>query len=131
MNMAPYQFCGTVECVGETQTFPSGFRKRSVVVTYDPSEKYPTRAAVDFSGERTALLDAVKKGDHVRVQFYPDARFWEPKGGGAGRWMSSLRGQSIDAMPPPAPGMNIVAPSTPASAPAPAEAEAPAEDLPF
>lgn len=96
MTMKPYEFTGVVEHLGAAETFASGFTKRLVVLADDPAEDYPHKVAVEFVKERISKLDILTEGATAKVSFYPDARWWEPKGGGKGRWLVSLRGWDAD-----------------------------------
>ena len=62
-----YVLEGTVKLIDEMQTFGSGFTKREFVITTE--ENYPQEVKFEFVKERCALLDEVKAGDSVRVNF--------------------------------------------------------------
>lgn len=57
-----------VVSVGDEQTFPSGFRKRELLVT-DDEPKYPQTFPVEFSGDNTDRAAAFAPGDHIAVEF--------------------------------------------------------------
>ena len=57
-----------VVAVSDEQTFPSGFRKRELLVT-DDDPKYPQTFPVEFSGDNTDRAAAFAPGDHVAVEF--------------------------------------------------------------
>ena len=57
-----------VVAVGDEQTFPSGFRKREILVT-DDDPKYPQTFPVEFSGDNTDRAAAFAPGDHIAVEF--------------------------------------------------------------
>ena len=56
---------GTVKKVFETQTFPSGFQKREMVLLTE--EQYPQPISIEFLSEKISLLDQVKEGDKVKI----------------------------------------------------------------
>ena len=124
-----------VVAVGDEQTFPSGFRKREILVT-DDDPKYPQTFPVEFSGDNTDRAAAFATGDHIAVEF--SIRGHQTA---AGRAFVTLRGFKVEravklggestvgnaAAPAPAP-----APMPPAAADQAAPATNPElEDLPF
>ena len=125
-----------VVAVGDEQTFPSGFRKRELLVT-DDDTKYPQTFPVEFAGDNTDRAASFAPGDHIAVEF--SIRGHQTA---AGRAFVTLRGFRVEravkiggestAVP------NAAAPSpAPASIPpAAADQAAPApnpalEELPF
>lgn len=63
-----YEMTGTVQLVKDTQTFPSGFQKRELVVQND-EDRFPSPVMFSFTKERIPLLDDVKQGERVKVSF--------------------------------------------------------------
>ena len=124
-----------VVAVGDEQTFPSGFRKRELLVT-DDDPKYPQAFPVEFSGDNTDRAAAFAPGDHIAVEFSLRGHTTA-----AGRAFVTLRGFKVEravklggestvgnaAVPAPSP-----APMPPAAADqaAPATNQA-IEELPF
>jgi hypothetical protein len=125
-----------VVAVGDEQTFPSGFRKREVLVC-DDDPKYPQTFPVEFSGDNTDRAASFAPGDHIAVEF--SIRGHQTS---SGRAFVTLRGFKVeravkiggesvavpnDAAPAPAP-----APMPPSAADQAAPATNPAlEELPF
>ena len=66
--MAFYEMDGTVEVVGEEQTFASGFRKVEVVVKTD-AEKYPQSLKFEVVKDNIEKIKDVEVGDAVHVRF--------------------------------------------------------------
>ncbi len=58
---------GKVKLIEDTQTFGSGFTKRSFVITTD--DKYPQDVKFDCIKDKTELLNSLKEGDGVNVDF--------------------------------------------------------------
>ena len=56
---------GTVHNIEETQTFESGFQKRTLVI--NNGEQYRPHIAIEFLKDRIDLLDKYKVGDAVTV----------------------------------------------------------------
>lgn len=54
--------------VREEQQFPSGFRKRELIVT-DDAPKYPAKFSVEFAGDNCDRAAAFAPGDHIAVSF--------------------------------------------------------------
>jgi single-strand DNA-binding protein len=65
--MNQFEIGGTVTKIHEVQTFSKGFTKRDFVVTTE--DKYPQLLKFECVKERMALLDRVREGDKVIVQF--------------------------------------------------------------
>lgn len=86
---------GFVHFVGKTEEFGSGgFAKRLLVICDSPLRPRPDYAAFEAKRgrvrDRTALLDGLKQGDAVTVEFVPEAREWKDPRTGATRWFASL-----------------------------------------
>jgi hypothetical protein len=125
-----------VVSVGDEQTFPSGFRKREVIVT-DDDPKYPQTFPVEFSGDNTDRAASFAPGDHIAVEF--SIRGHQTA---AGRAFVTLRGFRVEravkigcettAVPNAAATAQSPAPMPPAAADQAAPAPNPAlEELPF
>lgn len=80
------QVQGTIYKIGETETFPSGFTKRLLVV--ESEGEYPQKIPMEFVKEKTSILDNYKIGDKVTVdinlrgneyqeKFYLSAQGWK------------------------------------------------------
>lgn len=102
-----------VVAVGDEQTFPSGFRKREVLVT-DDDPKYPQTFPVEFSGDNTDRAAAFAPGDHIAVEF--SIRGHQTA---AGRAFVTLRGFRVER------AVKIGGEGTATNAPAPAQATMP------
>ena len=63
-----YTFEGTIKEIGETVTFDSGFKKRTVVITSN-DDKYPQDVPFDFLKDGVDKLDNFKVGDNATVAF--------------------------------------------------------------
>lgn len=133
--MKPYEFTGVVEHLGAAETFASGFTKRLVVLADDPAKKFPHRVAVEFVKDRVSKLDILTEGATAKVSFYPDARWWESKDGGRGRWLVSMRGWDADLVKvaPLDSREPLPVPDVPPAGDAMAQGEgaSPAGDMPF
>jgi single-strand DNA-binding protein len=62
-----YEISGRIKKIFDQQTFASGFTKREFVVTTE--EDYPQDVKIECIKDRCALLDNVKEGDRVNVNF--------------------------------------------------------------
>ena len=123
-----------VVAVGDEQTFPSGFRKRELLVC-DDDERYPQTFPVEFSGDNTDRAAAFQPGDHIAVEFSLRGHTTA-----AGRAFVTLRGFKVERavkLGGESTVGNAPAPSAPAPMPpAAADQAAPAtnqalEELPF
>ena len=116
---------GKIKLIGEVQTFGSnGFRKREVVVTTD--EQYPQMIMVEFTQDKTDLLDKYKVGQDVKISINLRGREWiNPQG--EAKYFNSIQGWRIESLSQGAPS------KVPPTNLAPAEdfdSEEP-DDLPF
>jgi hypothetical protein len=65
--MNQFELGGTITKILDVQTFSKGFSKREFVVTTE--DKYPQLIKFECVKERQSLLDSVREGDKVNVQF--------------------------------------------------------------
>jgi single-strand DNA-binding protein len=94
---------GTVDTVLDTETFPSGFTKRVLVV--NTGGEWPERIPVEFLKDKTAMLDNLQAGQIVHVGINPKGRYHE----GTDKFYPSFGGWKIDVQhqeQPPAPRTN-------------------------
>lgn len=129
--MVTYDYTGVVEVVGETKAFgASGFTKRELIVDNAPEtqSRYPNPVLFTFKKERCSLVDSVKKGDRVKVQFTIDGRRWDGPNGT--RYFTDLTGWKIEVLNADGTATEPVAVPQPAEAPADVDAGDP-DDLPF
>lgn len=129
--MVTYDYTGVVEVIGETKAFgANGFTKRELVVgnDVDSPNKYPNPVLFTFKKERCSLIDAVKQGDRVKVQFTIDGRRWDGPNGT--RYFTDLTGWKIDVLNADGTATEPVPVPQPAEAPADVDAGDP-DDLPF
>ena len=128
--MVTYDYTGVVEVIGDVQTFQSGFTKRDLVVgnDVDSQNKYPNPVLFTFKKDRCSLVDAVKKGDRVKVQFTIDGRRWDGPNGT--RYFTDLTGWKIDVLNADGTATEAVPVPQPAEAPVDVDAGDP-DDLPF
>ena len=62
-----YEMVGIIKVIMDEQTFPSGFSKREFVLTSE--DEYPQDIKFTFTKERAKLLDVIKTGERVKVDF--------------------------------------------------------------
>lgn len=93
-----FDYTGVVEEVMETQTFPSGFTKREIVIgnDVDSQSKYPNPVKFSFKKDNCSLLDGVTKGKRVKVHFVIDGRRWE--GAKGVQYFVDLTGLKIEVL---------------------------------
>ena len=97
--MVTFEYKGVVEMKGETKAFgQNGFTKRELVVGNPPDSPsmYPNPVLFTFKKDRCALLDPVKVGDPVKIQFTIDGRKWDGPNGV--RYFTDLTGWKIDVL---------------------------------
>lgn len=93
-NMAQVTITGTVKMVGKTQQVSDKFSKRELVVT-EPSGQRPQHIPVEFTQDRTSLLDGYNPGDEVTVTCYVNGREWTGRDG-VTKYFLSLSGNRIE-----------------------------------
>lgn len=126
--MKPYTYRGTVHQVGKTQTWPSGFAKRTLVLKAEGDGKYPDYAAFEFmrskdgSRDGTKVLDSLREGEAVEVEFYLTANESKTK---PGSWFSSNRAVKVGRVG------DGGAPEIPMAAEPPQDAQDDYGDIPF
>lgn len=96
--MITYERTGTVEMIGDVQSFASGFTKREVVIGNPPDRQneYPNPVMFAFKKDRCGLLDNVEVGDVVKVKFSIDGRKWDGPNGT--RYFTELTAWQIDVI---------------------------------
>lgn len=122
-----YELQGKVIKIDDVQTFGSGFTKREFVVRTE--EQYPQDVKFELVKDKTALLDAYKVGDAIKVSFDIRGSEWQ------GKHFVNLSAWRLDggtaSAAAPAPGQA----STPAAVPPPGDVfdpgDAAEDDLPF
>ena len=93
-NFSNPTISGKVVAIGETKTFASGFTVREAVV--DNGGQWPNPVPVRFTKDRTGLLDNVKVGETVTVEYRLSGREYN------GRYFSDVQGLRIHAAMPQA-----------------------------
>ena len=83
-----HEITGRIKLIGETQTFPSGFTKREIVVTTD--EKFPQDVKFDFVKDGCEKLESYRKGDEVTISYNVRGNEYN------GKYYVSLQGWRID-----------------------------------
>lgn len=72
-----YTISGKVKKIFETQTFASGFSKRSFVITTE--EKYPQDIQLECLKEKAEILEGLQEGEAVTVHFDLSGREWNDR----------------------------------------------------
>ena len=89
--MAIMKMQGEVKEVGDLQTFSSGFQKRElVIVEIDEKAKYPPTIPFVFKKDKVSLLDGIKVGDKVAIDYVFSSRAWEDPKTGKTRYFVSF-----------------------------------------
>lgn len=86
---------GSVKKVFETQTFPSGFQKRELVLLTE--EQYPQPISIEFLSEKISLLDTITKGDKVKIGINIRGREWTSPEGQT-RYFNSITGWRLEKL---------------------------------
>ena len=128
--MASVTISGTVKVVGKTQQISDKFSKRELVIT-ESGGQYPQHIPVEFTQEKTEMLDPFAPGDEVTVTCYVNGREWTGKDGLTKHFLS-LKGDRIEKAGGAAPQSRAASHAAP---PPPSISDMPAaegeDDLPF
>lgn len=131
--MAQVTISGSIKVVGKTQQVSDKFTKRELVVT-EPSGQRPQHIPIEFTQDRTSLLDSYKPGDEVSVTCYVNGREWTGKDG-VTKYFLSLSGNRIEraggAAPSGGSSYQQAPPPTMADMPAGGSSSSDEDDLPF
>lgn len=113
--------------MGATVTFPSGFKKRTLVLKAEPREgaKYDDYLAVDFIKERVADLDKISPGEPLEVDFFVGSKESRLK---PGQWFTNCRGVAIRRMMATALDVKLQPPDPPEDA---GDGVAEQDEMPF
>jgi len=121
---------GKVKVVSAEIQVSATFRKRELVVTTD--EQYPQHIMIEFTQDKSDLLNNVAVGDAVKVSINLGGREWvNPQG--ETKYFNSIRGWRIEKLQAEAPAAPQMPPMPAAEAFAPATnfKEEEHDDLPF
>ncbi len=122
---------GRIKVINPVQQISATFKKRELVVTTE--EQYPQHILIEFTQDKTDILDQFNLGDQVKVSINLRGREWvNPQG--ETRYFNSIQGWRIEKIMAEAPAQGQGMPTMP-----PADAFEPAtnfneeehDDLPF
>jgi single-stranded DNA-binding protein len=129
---------GKIEKIGNEQQVSASFKKRELVVRTE--EQYPQPLMIEFTQDKTSLLDSYKLGDRVTVSINIRGREWTSPQGET-KYFISLQGWRINAgeaqpqanAPAPQPTRTAPAANTTFDAPAASDfsLDPQDDDLPF
>lgn len=120
---------GRVKMIGNVQQVSATFKKREMVVTTE--EQYPQHIMIEFTQDKTDLLNQYNVGEQVRVSINLRGREWtNPQG--ETKYFNSIQGWRIERLQAEAP-LNQMPPMPAADAFEPATNfnEEEHDDLPF
>lgn len=80
---------GVVSEIREVESFPSGFKKQTVVIDGTNNPKYENKMDVEFMKDKMDLIDGLQVGDTVVVEGFISGREWN------GKYFKSLKAQTI------------------------------------
>lgn len=92
--MAQVTITGTIRQIGKTQDVSDKFKKRELIIT-EPSGQRPQHIPIEFTQDRTAVLDGFKPGEEVTVTAFVNGREWTGKDG-VTKFFLSLGGNRIE-----------------------------------
>lgn len=119
---------GKIKVINAEQQVSASFKKRELVVTTD--EQYPQHIMIEFTQDKTDLLNNFKPGDAVKVSINLRGREWiNPQG--EAKYFNSIQGWRVERVQAEAPAQQAQTPATPTFEPAPNFNEEEHDDLPF
>lgn len=122
---------GRIKVINAEQQVSASFKKRELVVTTD--EQYPQHIMIEFTQDKTDLLNNYKPGDQVKVSINLRGREWiNPQG--EAKYFNSIQGWRVEKVQAEAPVQAQQTPQMPAAPtfePAPNFNEEEHDDLPF
>ncbi|MDD3771096.1 MAG: DUF3127 domain-containing protein [Weeksellaceae bacterium] len=122
------EISGRIKKIFEEQTFPSGFRKKEIVVT--TQEQYPQDVLIEFLQDKVSLIEPLSEGDEIRISINIRGREWiNPEG--VAKYFNSISGWRVEKI-----GAGTEAPeeytNIPPIAPTiPSQDDSGVDDLPF
>src|SRR5690606_9145012 len=120
---------GTIKVINAEQQVSASFKKRELVVTTE--EQYPQHILIEFTQDRTDLLNAYNVGDAVKVSINLRGREWVNTQGET-RYFNSIQGWRIEKAGMEAPMAGVPAQGIPSAPPTPVLGSLEGEDdLPF
>ncbi len=119
---------GRIKVINPEQQISSSFKKRELVVTTE--EQYPQHIMVEFTQDKTDLLNNYKPGDQVRVSINLRGREWvSPQG--ETKYFNTIQGWRIEKLQQEPAGQMPPMPSQNDFPPAQQFKEEDHDDLPF
>ena len=119
---------GKIKVINAEQQVSASFKKRELVVTTD--EQYPQHIMIEFTQDKTDLLNNYKPGDAVKVSINLRGREWiNPQG--EAKYFNSIQGWRIEKLAAEAPTQTAPIPAADAFEPASNFKEEDHDDLPF
>lgn len=130
--MAQVTVTGSIKSIGKTQEVSASFKKRELVIIESVGQR-PAHIPIEFTQERTGLLDGYAPGEQVTVTAFVNGREWTGRDGVLKHFLS-LSGNRIERAGAPAMA-SAPAAAVANGAPPPGTADMPPasdeDDLPF
>ena len=99
------EITGVIKFVGQTEQVTDSFKKRELVVT--TKETYPQHILIEFSQDKTDLLNNYNVGEQVKVYINLRGREWvNPQG--ETKYFNSIQGWRIEKVQAEAPVIEAV-----------------------
>lgn len=93
--MANFKLEGVVHRIGQTQNVSDKFMKRELIIVDESEANYPQTICIEFTQDKTTLLDNIMEGQTVEVSFNLRGREWTNPSGET-KVFNSLNGWRID-----------------------------------
>jgi hypothetical protein len=126
------ELTGKIEKIGNVQEISASFKKRELVIRTE--EQYPQPLLIEFTQEKTDLLNGFNLGDRVTVGINIRGREWRRNPQDEAKYFVSIQGWRIQTVTPQPSGSSASEPSAPIMPEGPAQdfsARPEEDDLPF
>ena len=126
------EISGKIKKIMPPQQVNPTFKKRELVVTTD--EQYPQHILVEFTQDRSDLLNRYEEGQDVTISINIRGREWTPKDGGDTRYFNTIQGwriQNIEGSNSGNDNISINNGGAPVAPTPPAQNPVDEDDLPF
>lgn len=87
------EILGIIKKISSLQTFPSGFKKRELILTTE--EQYPQNILIEFIQDKCYFLNDFKIGDKVKISIIIKGREWTNPEGNI-KYFNSIQGWKIE-----------------------------------
>jgi hypothetical protein len=89
------QISGKIAEIGETVSVKETFKKRDFVIEFAKNPKYPQMVQLQVVQDKCAVLDELRQGDEVSVEFDVEGRKWT-NAKGEDKYFNTLKAWNVE-----------------------------------